>query len=149
MWQDFQGRLVEVARRLDDEHLKLRSSAEMWDVGTLFAHIIAARAWWWNSWMGEGSDVLRGMERWDDFEELHSRVSELARGLEVTWSVIQETAGRWTQEDLAVEFRHPRVTDRPPRSRRWIISHILEHDLFHGGELSQVLGMHGVPGIDL
>jgi uncharacterized damage-inducible protein DinB len=35
------------------------------------------------------------------------------------------------------------------RTRGWIIWHVVEHDLHHGGELSLTLGMHGVPALDL
>ena len=29
-------------------------------------------------------------------------------------------------------------------SRAWVVWHVLEHDLHHGGEISLTLGMHGV-----
>ena len=29
-------------------------------------------------------------------------------------------------------------------SRAWIVWHVLEHDLHHGGEISHTLGMHGL-----
>ena len=34
-------------------------------------------------------------------------------------------------------------------SRAWVVWHVLEHDLFHGGEISFALGMHGLTGIDI
>jgi uncharacterized damage-inducible protein DinB len=30
-------------------------------------------------------------------------------------------------------------------SRAWVVWHVLEHDLHHGGELSLTLGMHRLP----
>ncbi len=30
-------------------------------------------------------------------------------------------------------------------SRAWVFWHVMEHDLHHGGELSLILGMHGLP----
>ena len=29
-------------------------------------------------------------------------------------------------------------------SRAWVVWHVLEHDLHHGGEISLTLGMHGI-----
>ena len=29
-------------------------------------------------------------------------------------------------------------------SRAWILNHVMEHDLHHGGELALTLGMHGL-----
>ncbi len=34
-------------------------------------------------------------------------------------------------------------------SRSWIIYHVLEHDLHHGGEVSLTLGIHGLAAIDI
>lgn len=34
-------------------------------------------------------------------------------------------------------------------TRQWVIWHLLEHDLHHGGEISFVLGMHDLVAIDL
>ncbi len=31
--------------------------------------------------------------------------------------------------------------------RGWVVWHTLEHDLHHGGEISQILGSHGLPGL--
>jgi hypothetical protein len=30
-------------------------------------------------------------------------------------------------------------------ARRWVVRHLLEHDLHHGGELASSLGAHGLP----
>jgi uncharacterized damage-inducible protein DinB len=34
-------------------------------------------------------------------------------------------------------------------SRSWVIYHVMEHDLHHGGELSLTLGIHGLPSPNL
>jgi uncharacterized damage-inducible protein DinB len=59
---------------------------------------------------------------------------------------------RWSYADLDKEFERPRPNaagERPLRSRRWIVWHVLEHDIHHGGEISFSLGMRGLAGIDL
>ncbi len=40
---------------------------------------------------------------------------------------------------------------RPSRShhRGWVVWHVMEHDVHHGGEISQILGSHGLSGLDL
>jgi uncharacterized damage-inducible protein DinB len=30
-----------------------------------------------------------------------------------------------------------------------VVWHLIEHDLHHGGEISQILGSHGVSALDL
>jgi uncharacterized damage-inducible protein DinB len=34
-------------------------------------------------------------------------------------------------------------------SRAWVVWHVLEHDLHHGGEISLTLGMHGLQAPDI
>ncbi len=55
----------------------------------------------------------------------------------------------WTPADLGQVFPHPFREDWPARSRQWIIWHVLEHDIHQGGELSSILGAHGLAAVDL
>ena len=59
---------------------------------------------------------------------------------------------RWSEADLEAKFQRPVPNasgERPWRDRRFIVWHVAEHDLHHGGEISFSLGMHGIPAIDL
>ncbi|EFH80042.1 hypothetical protein Krac_0581 [Ktedonobacter racemifer DSM 44963] len=38
---------------------------------------------------------------------------------------------------------------RPAVSLQWIIWHVLEHDINHGSEISTILGVHGLPVVEL
>jgi len=78
--------------------------------------------------------------------------AEIVRGLEESFSVIKSGMERWSPAELVQEFARPTPNEagnRPARSRQWIIWHLVEHDVHHGGEISFSLGMHGVPGLDL
>ena len=62
--------------------------------------------------------------------------------------MIQDALARWTPADLEHVF--PAYSEESPaRSRQYIIWHVLEHDIHHGGELSSILGAHGLPAVDL
>ena len=79
----------------------------------------------------------------------HSRSTTI---LEATWSLVDSCLQRWTEADLDARFQRPvpnTAGERPWRDRRFIIWHVAEHDLHHGGEISFSLGMHGVHAIDL
>ena len=148
-----QGRLLKMIAPLDQGQLDLAAAPHLWSVRTLACHIIGARAWWFHSWMGEGSAEFGRMVAWDEDEELATRpAAEIVRGLEVSWSVIKSGLERWSPDDLNKEFIRPtpnEAGERPKRSRQWIVWHLVEHDVHHGGEISYSLGMHGVPGLDL
>ena len=103
--------------------------------------------------MGEGDAGWDEYHAWDDLEEMPSRQArELTRLLEETWALVASSLEKWTPADLEAQFRRPTPNakgERPVRSRQWIIWHVAEHDVHHGGELSLTLGMHAVTGLDL
>jgi len=67
----------------------------------------------------------------------------------LTWTMIDDCLRRWTPEDLAARFSRQRRSGAQTFTRQWVIWHLMEHDLHHGGEISQILGSHGVPALDL
>jgi uncharacterized damage-inducible protein DinB len=152
-YEDHQRRLVKMISPLDRGQLDLAAAPHLWSVRTLACHIIAARAWWMHSWMGEGSAEFGAMTDWDEDAALPTRAAaDIVRGLEESFEVIKSGMERWSQEELAAEFTRPTPNEagnRPVRTRQWIIWHLIEHDVHHGGEISFSLGMHGVAGLDL
>ncbi len=150
-WDVYQQLLVTAVTPLTSEQLALRPASHLWSAGMLAAHIIATRVWWFHTWMGAGSAELVPLEKWDEEGMPARSATELVTGLESTWHMIQDALTSWTPADLEQGFQRPGdQTDKPrQRSRQWIIWHLLEHDLHHGGELSLILGMHGLPALDL
>ena len=88
----------------------------------------------------------------DDTEVAVERMTEeeLLKGLEATWQVIQDAVSLWSIAELAVQV-HDIDDDGVDQiyTRQWVLWHLIEHDLHHGGELSFTLGMHGLTGIAL
>ena len=148
-WDVYQQHLVAAIAPLTSEQLALRSSPQNWSVGMLVTHIVSTRVWWFHTRMGEGSADLAPLALWDENEEKPLRpTAELVVGLERTWQMIQEALARWTPADLEQVFP-PYGEGSFARSRQYIIWHVLEHDIHHGGELSAILGAHGLPAVDL
>lgn len=109
--------------------------------------------------LGEGESATRDLFRvdrttvaglsvadagWEDVEDHPRSPAELVDGLERTWATIDDCLRRWTADDLAgTVVRGGRTHDRG-----WVLWHVVEHDLHHGGEISQILGSHGLSGLD-
>jgi uncharacterized damage-inducible protein DinB len=152
-WDVYQQRLVTAIKPLESAHLRLQAGPDLWSIGMLSNHVIAARAWWFHFWLKEGGDELAELVEWDEGETMGERSpAEIVRGLELSWRVIESRPAAWTPADLAKQFQRPTPNDagkRPRRTRQWIIWHVLEHDLHHGGEISFSLGMHGLTGLEL
>jgi uncharacterized damage-inducible protein DinB len=147
-WLSYQEQLVTALAPLSAEQLALRPAAHLWSVGMIAAHIVAARAHWFHGWMGEGGAEFDKLPYWDDEPDPHT-AAEIVAKLALTWGMIETALGSWTAEDLEQSYRSPYRKDRPPRTRKWIAWHVIEHDLHHGGEISLTLGMHGVSTTDV
>jgi uncharacterized damage-inducible protein DinB len=114
----------------------------LWYISPLFDFATSIR-------MGEGNSDLAPMVAWDEDGEPPRSAAELVAGLETTRQMIQDALARWTFANLEQVFPHPSREDWPARSRQYIIWHVLEHDIHHGGELSSILGAHGLAAVDL
>ncbi len=148
-WETYQKLLVNAITPLTAEQLQLRAAPHLWSVSILLRHIVGARVGWFHEWMGEGDASLEKYANWDDEVDAHPTASELAQGLAETWQMIDSALQRWTTADMGQLFHNPWRPNRPDRSRQWIIWHVLEHDIHHGGEVSLILGANGVAALDL
>jgi uncharacterized damage-inducible protein DinB len=109
------------------------------------------RARWLYYVLKEGDEQLVTIGRWDRAGQPARSAAELVSGLETTWKVIEEALQRWTIADLDETLRDvdEDTGEEEVFTRQWVIWHLLEHDLHHGGEISFSLGMHGLAAIDL
>jgi uncharacterized damage-inducible protein DinB len=155
-WATYQQSLVEMIAPLSSEQLALSAASHQWTIGMLAQHLVANRVWWFQVWMGEGSPDLAPIAHWDpadDVEQPPLSAAELVAGLESTWRMIADALARWTPADLERVFAPPAALKEeeraffPPRTLKWILWHVLEHEIHHGGELSLALGGYGLPGV--
>lgn len=145
-WSTYQKHLVTSITPLSAEQLALRSTPTLRSIGNLAAHIIAGRVSWFHLNMGEGDPSIRPLVAWDDVDPVQQSAAELVQGLEATWNIVHDCLARWTPADLDKTFPS---RNYGVQSRQWIIWHVLEHDLHHGGELFLTCGMHGFSVPDL
>src|SRR6202165_1246578 len=108
-WEAYQRGVLGASAPLDQAELDFAAATHLWSVRTLACHVISARAWWFHTWMAEGSPEFGRMVDWDEDEGLATRPAvEIVRGLEESWSVIKSGLERWSPDDLAKEFERPR-----------------------------------------
>jgi uncharacterized damage-inducible protein DinB len=149
-WDNYQQQLVHAVAPLSPEQLTLRVAPHLRSIGSNAAHIIGARAGWLHYVLKEGDENLTALSTRDEQGQPARTAAELVSGLETTWQVIQDALHRWTIADLD-EVLHDTDENGGDETftRQWVIWHLIEHDLHHGGEISFVLGMHGLAAIDL
>lgn len=163
-WANYLRLLVGAIRELTPEQLASRPAPDMWAVWQLAGHMAGSRAYWFHDVLGEGDAALRDLFRvatttvpdlpledagWEDDEDHPRSAAELVEAFDRTWAMIDDCLRRWGPEDLAVEVSRRRRTGTQTVTRQWVIWHLMEHELHHGGEISLILGSHGLPALEL
>ncbi|MCL5999039.1 MAG: DinB family protein [Chloroflexi bacterium] len=148
-WHDYQVLLVKALAPLAAEQLALRAAPSLRSIGENATHMIGARARWFNGLMGEGDAAFAAMGTWDRKGMPVRSAAELVQGLQDTWQVMQAALARWTPDDLQHLYEGKYGDEPYSLSRGWVIWHLIEHDLHHGGEISLTLGIHGLTAPDL
>jgi len=149
-WETYQDLLITAIAPLTAEQLALRAAPHLRSISENMLHIIAVRARWFHRFMGEGDDDIAALMVWDRKESPARSAAELVDGLKQAMQLIQQSLTRWTSTDLEFVFKgaDPHYGDYS-LTRQWVIWHVIEHDLHHGGEVSLMLGMHGLTAPDL
>lgn len=152
-WENLHHSLVETITPLSSEQLALPTAPHHWSIGRLLTHMVAVRAWWFQEWMGAGNSDLIPIAHWDEEGQPVREPTELVAGFEITWQMIADALARWTPADLEHSFPSPTFLSAEEqsmwgkRTRQWIIWHVLEHEIYHAGELSLGLGGYGLQGV--
>lgn len=148
-WREYQTKLRNCIAPLTNEQLLLQPAVHLWPVGQLVQHIISVRAGWFSGTLQDNDELMNLYMLWGQRDSPERSAAELVQGLDETWAFIDSRLRRWTPTDCAETFPDEWDGQTYEVSRSWVIYHVLEHDLHHGGEVSLILGMNGLEGVDL
>ncbi len=148
-WRGYQEKLRDCIAPLTDEHLMLQPATHMWPLGQTVQHIISARARWFSGTLQDDDEAMHAYMLWGRRNSPTHSAVELVRGLDETWAFIDARLQRWNATDYAQTFPNEFDGQVYETSRSWVIYHVLEHDLHHGGEVALILGMHSLRSLDL
>lgn len=143
-WKAYQDRLAAALASLTADQLALRAAPGLRSVGENAAHIVGCRVGWFTATLGEEAGPELTAMAWDEPGAATSSAAELVRGLDLTWQLMTACLARWSQEDMKQTFPDDWDGEQVQLSRAWIVWHVLEHDLHHGGEVSHTLGVYGL-----
>jgi uncharacterized damage-inducible protein DinB len=150
-WEHYQELLIKALVPLTPEQLALRPAPHLRSISEDVRHLIGARTRWCHLVLGLGDETFAAFGEWDSRDAPERSAAELVSGLRGSWQVLRAALADWSPADLAYTIPN---TDREPGepevfTRQWVIWHLIEHDLHHGGELSQLLGIHGLAAPEL
>jgi uncharacterized damage-inducible protein DinB len=154
MWPQYHRRLRDVVGAMSDEQLAIRPSPDGWPIWAIVGHTAGARAYWLCEIVGEpGAETTPFTDLatagWEDDLEHARGADELVHALDTTFAIVEGCLDRWTTEMLADEIRREYGGTVQVHTRGSVLQRLFSHDAYHCGELSQTLGIHGLPQIDL
>jgi len=153
-WPQYNRRLTEIVGAMTDEQLAIRPAPELMPIWATVGHTAGTRVYWLCAILGEpGADATpfdpTNDVGWEDDLDHPRSAEELVTALDTTWAIIDRLLDRWTPEMLGEEVERVYGDRRQVHSRASILQRLLTHEAYHCGELSQTLGIAGLPQIDL
>jgi uncharacterized damage-inducible protein DinB len=154
-WTQYRARLLDGVRDLTAEQLAISAGPSHAPIWLLAAHTAGARVYWLCGVLGEpGAETTPFPDpfakvQWDDQPDHPRSGEELAWALGSSDAIIERILDTWTTDRLEDEVERRYGDTIQVHTRRSILLRLLSHDAFHGGEISQLLGVHGLPAIDL
>jgi uncharacterized damage-inducible protein DinB len=153
-WGQYNGRLVDAIRGLTDEQLGLRAAPDKWPIWAIAAHTAGTRVYWLCGVFKEsGAETTPFPDAtgygWEDDESTPRGSTELVFALDSSWKILDRVLNTWTPAMLGEEFTREIGGKTQRHTRQSVLMRMLTHDAYHSGEISQILGAHGLPEIDL
>ena len=155
MWPQYNRRLRDVVSAMTDDQLATRPSPDRWPIWATVGHTAGVRVYWLCAVIGEPgaettpfADAASGIG-WEDDLDHPRHADELVVALDSTFKLIEGCLDRWTPDMLADRISRDYFGKAQVHSRGSILQRLFSHDAYHCGELSQTLGIAGLPQIDL
>ena len=148
-WKQYQEHIASAIAPLTAEQMTLRAAPGTRSIGELAMHIAGCRAGWFTYVLGEGGDTptgvqIKAMAEWDAAYAHEYTPAQYVKALGTTWQFMMDRVARWSADDMKTTFEDDEDGVKVHLSRAFILYHLMEHDLHHGGELSLTLGIHGL-----
>ena len=153
MWPQYNRRLREVIGDMSEEQLAIRPAPELLPIWATVGHTAAMRVYWLCEVLGEpGAETTPfgdGITDWADDLNHPRSADELVAAIDSTFRVVESCLDRWTPDMLDDVIHRDYAGTLQMHTRASILQRLLTHEAYHCGELSQTLGIHNLPQIDL
>jgi hypothetical protein len=154
MWPQYNRRLREVVADMTDEQLAIRPSADRLPIWATVGHTVAMRVYWLCDVIGEpGGETTPFFDGqtidWADDLDHPRGADELVGGIDSTFRLLEGCLDRWTLDMVGDLIHRDYDGNVQVHHRGSIVQRLFSHEAYHCGELSQTLGIHGLPQIDL
>ncbi len=153
-WPQYNSRLTEVVAGMTSRQLEVQPSPDGWPIWATVGHTAGARVYWLCEILDEpGAEATPFGDSdglgWEDDLDTPRGAAELLSALTTTWTIVANCLDNWNAESMGETIVREYGSSRQLHSRGSILQRLFSHDAYHCGELSQTLGIHDLPQIDL
>ena len=155
MWPAYNRSLRDVVAALTEEQLAIRPSPERWPMWATVGHLACQRVFWLCDFAGQPGAATTPFTNAgydcpgdDDLEHVLDAAA-LVAALDSTFRIIESCLDTWTLDMLAEEIRHEDWGASWVHTRGAVIQRVYTHDVYHSAEVNEMLGIAGLPQIDL
>jgi uncharacterized damage-inducible protein DinB len=153
-WSRANQRIIDRIRELPPEALGWRATADSWPIWAVVAHCAMVRVYWLCDVLKEpGAETTpftdAAHEGWEDHLDEPKGAADLIGALEITWRIVESCLERWSPAMLEEAFTRQKNGGIESHTRGSVLTRLISHDGYHSGEVSLILGMHGLDPIDL
>ena len=139
-WRNFQEALKRTLAPLTEEQLGWRLRPDLRSVGEIAEHIAYGRALVLLHIQADSAADLQPLLAWAEPNDPPRPRAEVLAGLDESWARLSAYLMRGSADDEYSEEDGERL---------YTMWGMIDHDLPHGGEISLILGAHGLPALDL
>jgi uncharacterized damage-inducible protein DinB len=141
-WAEARNSLYTALESLSDDQLAFTPGPGFWSPRETVCHIAGVEG----GWVAIAAGEFDGWERWD-FQTAGYPTPAALRSLLA--EVHERTSAYLAAWDLAALDQPVALPWGKQTTRRWIIWHVLEHEIHHRGEIFLMMGMQGVEVPDI
>ena len=154
-WPQHAARIRDAVKDLTADDLALSAGPGHAPLWALAAHVAGTRVYWLCGVFGQpGAErtpfthPLTGIG-WED-DPSHPRSGrDLAWALDSSWDLVGDCLEGWPIDSLDATAAREVGGGTQVHTRASVLNRLFSHDAFHAGEISQLLGVHRLPPIDL
>jgi len=140
-WEQVRADLLTTMDKFGDDELTFAPFKGSWSVGKIMLHIAETEDFWLHAVVR--SELAPGIDyKLVDYPDKVAIKRALDRARRRTVPLLDSL----TEGDLGRRYTLP---DGESLALRWIIWHVIEHEIHHRGELSLALGLLGREGLDV
>ena len=154
-WPRVNERLRDLVATMSTEQLAIRPTPDRWPVWATIGHLACQRVFWLCDFAGEAGAETTPFTNaayncpGDDDLEHQLGAAALVEALETSYAIVERCLDRWTMDMLFEVLRRPEWDGTWVHTRGAVIQRVFSHDVYHCAELNEVLGIAGLPQIDL